>query len=129
MRAFHYFYEHELFKKSFNTRFIALIPKKIGQLEVKDFRPISLVGSIYKILAKFLTIRMKQVLGELISNNQNAFIGGRQILDSLLIANECLDSRLKLGILALFASWTWKSLLPCQLGVPLPISWVSWLWF
>jgi hypothetical protein len=38
---------------------------------------------------------MKQVLGSLISNNQNAFIGGRQILNSILIANEYRDSKLK----------------------------------
>ena len=66
MHIFHNFHEHELFVKSLNATFVALIPKKIGQLEVKDFRPISLVGSVYKILAKVLTIRMKHVLGVVI---------------------------------------------------------------
>jgi hypothetical protein len=67
-------------------------------LEVKNFRPISLVGSVYKILAKVLAIRMKQVLGSYISNNQNAFTGETN-LNSVLIGNECLDNSLKLGIL------------------------------
>ena len=43
------------FEKNLNATFVSLIPKKTDALEVKDFslfRPISLVGSTYKILAK-----------------------------------------------------------------------------
>jgi hypothetical protein len=41
MNFFHNFPEHERFVKSLNATFIVLIPKKLGQLEVRVFRPIS----------------------------------------------------------------------------------------
>ena len=75
-----------------NATFIALIPKKIDASNIRDFRPISLVGSLYKILSKVLANHLKLVLDQLISESQNSFVGGRQILDSVLIANECVDS-------------------------------------
>jgi hypothetical protein len=76
---------------------VSLVPKKAEAVEIKDFRPISLVGGVYKIISKVLANRMKTILGKIISNSQNAFIGGRQILDSVLIANECLDGRMRSG--------------------------------
>ena len=72
-----------------------MIPKKNNALNIKDFRPISLVGSVYKLLSKVLTNKLRTVLDKLISESQNSFVGGRQILDSVHIANECLDSRPK----------------------------------
>ena len=53
------------------------------------------MGGFIKILAKVLASHLRMVLGEIISAPQNAFILNRQILDSVIIANECLDSRLK----------------------------------
>ena len=92
------FHRQCIFEKSLNATFLCLIPKKINAINIKDYRLISLVGSLYKLLPKVLAHRLRCVLDKLISNSQNSFVGGRQILDSILIANECLDNRLKNGI-------------------------------
>ena len=56
IHVFHNFHEHELFEKSLNAVFIALIPKKIGQLEIRDFIPISLLLSVQIFLPKVFAI-------------------------------------------------------------------------
>jgi hypothetical protein len=91
------FHEGGVFEKSLNASFISLILKIPGAIALKDFQPISLVGGIYKIIATILANRLKTVMEKVISKSQSAFVKGRQILDSILIANECLDSRLRSG--------------------------------
>ncbi|KAL5578918.1 hypothetical protein UlMin_011360 [Ulmus minor] len=55
---------------------------KLDAQKVKDFRPISLVSGLYKILAKLLANRLRGVLEETISLAQGAFLHNRQILDT-----------------------------------------------
>ena len=43
-----------------------------GAKHLKDFRPISLVGDLYKLLAKVLANRLKRVMGTLVSDFQHA---------------------------------------------------------
>nr|XP_016435896.1 PREDICTED: uncharacterized protein LOC107762088 [Nicotiana tabacum] len=40
--------------------FVALIPKKVGAKELRDFKPISLIGSIYKTILKLLIEKLKK---------------------------------------------------------------------
>lgn len=46
MKIFQKLFSVGKFEKSLKATFIALIPKKIGALEVKDFRPIGLVNGM-----------------------------------------------------------------------------------
>ena len=68
-----------------------MIPKKREAEDLKDFKPISLLGSLYKLLAKVLANRLKRVVGMVVSNAQNAFVKGRHILNASLIVNEIID--------------------------------------
>ena len=82
--------------RSLNSTFLVLVPKKKGGAEhLKYFRPVSLVGSIYKLLAKVLVNRLKRVMSKIISSTRNAFIEGKQILDASLIGNEVIDTKLR----------------------------------
>ncbi|XP_010327536.1 uncharacterized protein [Solanum lycopersicum] len=96
MNAFHNFHE-DMFERSFNATFIRLIPKKKGAKELQDFRPISLIGIIYKIFSKVLAERLKGVMTKLVDSQEMAFIKVRQIMDAVLVANEAMRSRQKQG--------------------------------
>ena len=61
MDLFGEFYEQGLCERSLNATFMVLIPKK-GRAKV---RPISLMGSLYKLLEKVLAQRLKKVVGGL----------------------------------------------------------------
>ena len=81
------FHRNGKLTKGINSTFIALIPKVNSPQRLNDFRPISLVGCMYKVLAN----RLQLVVGSVVSESQSAFVKGKQILDGILIANEAID--------------------------------------
>lgn len=63
-----------------NIAFLTIIPKIQGANELKDYRPISMVGVIYNIISKLLSRRLKGVMGRLVGECQFSFIEKRQNL-------------------------------------------------
>ncbi|GKB96337.1 RNA-directed DNA polymerase, eukaryota, reverse transcriptase zinc-binding domain protein [Tanacetum coccineum] len=85
------FFSSSSFPPGTNSSFFTLIPKVSNPLYIKDFRPISLIGFQYKIVAKILANRLSKVMDSIISHEQSAFISGRQILDGPLILSEVIE--------------------------------------
>ncbi|GKV32323.1 hypothetical protein SLEP1_g40939 [Rubroshorea leprosula] len=85
------FYKHGKLVRGINSSFIVLIPKVINPQKIEEFRPISLIGVMYKVIAKLLANRLCAVVDKIIGESQMAFVGGRQMADSIVIANEIID--------------------------------------
>ena len=67
------FFEHGSFLEETNKTQVMLILKVDKVEKFKDFRPISMVDCLYKIIAKILASRLKLVMPSLISESQLAF--------------------------------------------------------
>ena len=136
MGLFRDFHEHGSFVRSMNSTFMVLIPKRGGISDLKDFRPISLTGSIDKLIAKVLANRLKKVMNKLVNSTQNAFVEGSQILDASLIANKVIDSMLKkkekwvhckLDIETAYDKINWNFLTAVLIKMGFKEKWLGWI--
>nr|GEU93887.1 transposon TX1 putative 149 kDa protein [Tanacetum cinerariifolium] len=75
--AVDWFFVSGTFPSGCNPSFIALIPKVMDAKFVTDFRPISLIGSVYKVITKILANRLSTVISDLVSNTQSTFVKDR----------------------------------------------------
>lgn len=76
--------------RAINITWVALIPKVTSPVSIDEFCPISMVGALYKIISKLLSLRLKEVIAPLIDESQSAFVLDRQILDGFLVANKAI---------------------------------------
>lgn len=128
----HEFWRSSKRSKGSNVAFIALIAKSENPCGFKDYRPISMVNWIYKIIAKILARRLKKVMSDLVISHQSSLIEEIQILDSILIAGELIDSCkrskakaliLKLDFHKAFDSVSWSFLDWTLSQMGFPITW------
>ncbi|XP_050217747.1 uncharacterized protein LOC126668601 [Mercurialis annua] len=130
------FFERGTFPHALNTAFVVLIPKFKGANNIKDFRPISLINGVFKILSKLLANRLAPILPALISENQFGFIKGRSIHDCHSIATEvvnlCCNRRektllIKLDFHKAFDSVSWLFILKILEEMHFDTTWIQWI--
>ena len=78
------------FPSTLNLTNIALIPECTHPSSMQDLRPIALCNVVYKIMAKVLANRLKDILPLIILDAQLTFVPGRSIFDNVLAAFEAI---------------------------------------
>lgn len=73
-----------------NNTLLTLIPKVKDPLIVKDFLPITLCNTCYKIISRAITNRFRPILVNIIDDHQSTFIPSRLITDNILLGFECM---------------------------------------
>ena len=69
---------------------IVLIPKKNESMYMANFHPISLENVISRTVSKVMANKLKFILPNVISDNQSAFMPGRQITNNTTVGFEIL---------------------------------------
>ncbi|XP_021985231.1 uncharacterized protein LOC110881199 [Helianthus annuus] len=128
------FYDRAFIERGCNASFIALIPKVRYPQSIEEYRPISLIGVIYKIIAKILACWLKKVIPCIVDPVQTAFVEGRSIFDGPLITSDIISwakkSKKKMFIFKVdfekaYDSINWKFLLSNLKAMGFPSRWTD----
>jgi mannosylglycoprotein endo-beta-mannosidase len=123
-----------------NSANVTLLPKKTKPTSAADYRPISLMHSVAKLLSKILANRLAPHLATLIAPCQSTFIKGRSIQDNFQYVQGAVNHFhktktpmlfLKLDITKAFDSVHWEYLLDVMEKVGFGQRWrdiISILW-
>lgn len=97
------FHRNCVLPKGTNATFVVLIPKIDNPHGLKEHHPITLVGCLYKIIAKVLSNRLRRVLHKVVDESQSAFLSGQNMLDNVVVANEMIqDAKKRLSPCVIF---------------------------
>lgn len=130
------FYDNSLDLSQVNKANVVMIPKNESPVSVGDYRPISVINLIPKLISKVLANRLKEWMPDLISANQTAFIAGRQISDNFVVTREVLQHIkskgkaaifMKLDFAKAFDSIEWDFLYKVLEARGFPPRWIAWI--
>lgn len=137
MRAFELFHKGDMRGiPSINKAIVSLLPKVDGAVQLKDFRPVSLIHGAIKIFDKVLANRVADELPNLVGHHQSAFVKGRSIHDNFMLV-QCMARRLhalreatvmlKLDITKAFDTVNWAFLVETLCTMGFGTRWIDWV--
>lgn len=107
-----------------------------GAVDIKDFRPVSLVHGAIKIFDKVLATRLEPELPKLVGTHQSALVKGRSLHDNFMLV-QCTARRLhalkeptillKLDLTKAFNSVQWPFLLEVLSRMGFGRRWIEWI--
>lgn len=68
-----------------------MIPKINNASNTSDFRPISCLNTVYKVISKLLAARLKSLVPEVISSSQYDFMHGRLLAENVLLPTDLVQ--------------------------------------
>lgn len=102
-----------------------------------DFRPISCLNTIYKVISKLLSDRLKSIINLAVSHSQSAFIPGRLLSENVLLATEIVhgynsnvvepSGMLKVYFRKAFDSIRWDFVIAALKAINIPEKFVNWI--
>ena len=113
-----------------NSTILTLVPKFPGATMISEFRPISCLNTIYKVISRLMVKRLKPILSDLILPCQTAFVKGRLLVENTTLAGELINGyhknkepkriTIKVDIAKAFDTLSWEFLFSCLEGLHFP---------
>ena len=88
VEVFNHSFENKELPESQKYGLLTLLFKKGERALLSNWRPLSLLNTDYKILAKALSVRFSKVLANIVSEDQTCGVQGRTILNNIFILRD-----------------------------------------
>ena len=112
---------------------IVLLYKKGNRADIKNWRPISLLNTDYKILSKALAMRLKTVMSDVISTDQRGCIANRYIGENIRLVEDIIEEKDDDSVIMLldqekaFDRVEWNWLFAVLHAFDFPEKFISWI--
>ncbi|VFQ70483.1 unnamed protein product [Cuscuta campestris] len=122
-----------------NATNLTLLPKVTDPKWPSEYRPIACCNTIYKVISKLISMRLREVLPDIVDLNQGAFVQERELIHNILICQEIAKGynrknfsarcMMKLDIQKAYESVDWKAIKGILHSLMFPDLFIKWVMF